>query len=132
MCKVLQFEFTLTRIVRVVQKKVHVVDRGPHDSTKQKVIVLRRVRDGEDFGHRDEIPVSIGIPTYFAELKKLDLERQEEAERFARKMIIFLIGGPGSGKGTQSARITAKFDTGYMSAGELLRAEADSRSFMGE
>jgi hypothetical protein len=119
------------RIIRVVRKKAPVVDRGPHDPTKQKVIVLRRVREGEDYMHREEIPVSIGIPAYFAELKKLDLERREEAERFARKTIIFLIGGPGSGKGTQSTRIIEKFDTGYMSAGELLRAEAESGSELG-
>jgi adenylate kinase family enzyme len=119
------------RIVRVVRRKAPVVDRGPKDPTKQKVIVLRRVREDEEYVRKEEIPVSIGIPEYYKELRELDLARKREAERFARKTIIFLIGGPGSGKGTQSARIIEKFDTGYMSTGDLLRAEAASGSELG-
>ncbi|OHT15121.1 Adenylate kinase family protein [Tritrichomonas foetus] len=55
----------------------------------------------------------------------------EEANQFKNKIIIFLIGGPGSGKGTQSERIIKDFDAGYMSAGDLLRKEADKGSELG-
>merc|ERR1712027_136092 len=37
--------------------------------------------------------------------------------------IIWLIGGPGSGKGTQCDRIVGKFGFTHLSSGELLRGE---------
>ncbi|KAK8847801.1 hypothetical protein M9Y10_018833 [Tritrichomonas musculus] len=119
------------RIVRVVRKKQPVVDKGPRVPTKQKVVILRKVRDNEDYVHKEEIPVSIGIPEYFNELKEADREKEEREQIFGKKIIIFLIGGPGSGKGTQAERILKDFDIGYMSAGELLRQETSSGSELG-
>lgn len=40
------------------------------------------------------------------------------------KSVIFVLGGPGSGKGTQAIAISKKYSFGYASAGDLLRAEA--------
>jgi len=40
-----------------------------------------------------------------------------------RPRVAFVIGGPGSGKGTQSERIAKEFGYVFLSAGELLRAE---------
>lgn len=57
---------------------------------------------------------------------------KEEKEQLNKKIIIFLIGGPGSGKGTQSERIIKDFDTGYMSAGDLLRKESDKGTSIGK
>ncbi|KAI5286177.1 hypothetical protein KEM54_006993 [Ascosphaera aggregata] len=37
--------------------------------------------------------------------------------------VIFVLGGPGSGKGTQSAKIVADYGFTHLSAGDLLRAE---------
>jgi len=37
--------------------------------------------------------------------------------------VIFVLGGPGAGKGTQCARIVDKFGHVHLSAGDLLRAE---------
>lgn len=119
------------RIVQVVRKKQPVVDKGPRVPTKQKVVILRKVRDNEDYVHKEEIPVSIGIPEYFNELKEADREKEEREQIFGKKIIIFLIGGPGSGKGTQAERILKDFDIGYMSAGELLRQETSSGSELG-
>ncbi|KAH0790878.1 Adenylate kinase family protein [Histomonas meleagridis] len=44
------------------------------------------------------------------------------------KVVVCLLGGPGSGKGTISELIKKSYDVGYMSAGELLRnaAKADT------
>ena len=39
------------------------------------------------------------------------------------KEIVFVLGGPGSGKGTQCERIVANFGYTHLSAGDLLRAE---------
>jgi adenylate kinase family enzyme len=114
------------RIIRVVRRKSPVIDRGPKCPTTQKVVVLRRVRDGESYVHKEEIPVSIGIPEYFAELRELELARQREAEQFAHKIIIFLIGGPGSGKSTNSKRISETMEIGHLSVEDLLKAEASS------
>lgn len=119
------------RVVQVIRKKEPVVDNGPKVPKKQKVIILRKVRDNEDYVHKEEIPVSIGIPEYFNELKEVEKEKEEREQIFGKKIIIFLIGGPGSGKGTQAERILKDFDIGYMSAGELLRQETASGSELG-
>ncbi|CAM8965621.1 unnamed protein product [Rhodiola kirilowii] len=42
--------------------------------------------------------------------------------------VIFVIGGPGSGKGTQCANIVKNFGYTHLSAGNLLRAEIQSGS----
>jgi adenylate kinase len=46
--------------------------------------------------------------------------------------IIFVLGGPGSGKGTQCAKIVEKHGHTHLSAGDLLRAEVDSGSALGQ
>jgi UMP-CMP kinase len=39
--------------------------------------------------------------------------------------VVYLLGGPGSGKGTQSAHLVRDYGFTHMSAGDLLRAEQD-------
>jgi UMP-CMP kinase len=51
------------------------------------------------------------------------------AEKFD---IVFVLGGPGAGKGTQSALITEAFGYVHLSAGDLLRAEKASGSELAE
>ena len=46
--------------------------------------------------------------------------------------VVFVLGGPGSGKGTQCARIVEDFGVVHLSAGDLLRAERQSGSANGE
>ncbi|KAJ3672622.1 hypothetical protein LUZ60_007343 [Juncus effusus] len=46
--------------------------------------------------------------------------------------IVFVLGGPGSGKGTQCEKIVTKFGFTHLSAGDLLRAECKSGSEYGE
>ncbi|KAG8199029.1 hypothetical protein JTE90_021043 [Oedothorax gibbosus] len=45
--------------------------------------------------------------------------------------VIFVIGGPGSGKGTQCERIVQKYGFTHLSTGDLLRAECASGSERG-
>ena len=40
----------------------------------------------------------------------------------AEKEVIFVLGGPGSGKGTQTQTIANEYGIGYLSTGDLLRA----------
>ena len=42
--------------------------------------------------------------------------------------VLFVLGGPGAGKGTQCARLASEFGMVHLSAGELLRAERESGS----
>ncbi|XP_030853317.1 adenylate kinase isoenzyme 5-like [Strongylocentrotus purpuratus] len=46
--------------------------------------------------------------------------------------IIFVVGGPGSGKGTQCANIVSKYGFTHLSSGDLLRAEVASGSDRGK
>jgi len=43
--------------------------------------------------------------------------------KMSKPNVIFVLGGPGSGKGTQSLKIVKLFDYVHLSAGDLLRAE---------
>lgn len=45
-----------------------------------------------------------------------------------RPRVVFILGGPGSGKGTQSQRLVESFGYRHLSAGDLLRAEQASDS----
>ena len=40
-----------------------------------------------------------------------------------KKKVIFILGGPGSGKGTQCELIVKKYHYVHLSAGDLLREE---------
>jgi UMP-CMP kinase len=42
--------------------------------------------------------------------------------------VFFILGGPGSGKGTQCAKLSEKHGFVHLSAGDLLREERDSGS----
>jgi len=46
--------------------------------------------------------------------------------------VVFVVGGPGSGKGTQCALIKDHFGFAHLSTGDLLRKEKDSKSQMAE
>lgn len=45
--------------------------------------------------------------------------------------VVFVLGGPGTGKGTQCALLQKEYDLGEICAGELLRQEANSGSELG-
>lgn len=58
--------------------------------------------------------------------KKLDLTPLKDAK------VVFVIGGPGSGKGTQCEKIVQEFGYTHLSSGDLLRAEVNSGSDRGK
>jgi len=45
--------------------------------------------------------------------------------------VVFVLGGPGSGKGTQCAKLVEDYGFTHLSAGDLLRDEVKSRSEIG-
>uniref|UniRef100_A0A1B6MUT7 adenylate kinase n=1 Tax=Graphocephala atropunctata TaxID=36148 RepID=A0A1B6MUT7_9HEMI len=46
--------------------------------------------------------------------------------RESNKLVIWVLGGPGSGKGTQCDKIVAKYNFTHISTGDLLRAEVET------
>uniref|UniRef100_A0A165A3P8 adenylate kinase n=1 Tax=Daucus carota subsp. sativus TaxID=79200 RepID=A0A165A3P8_DAUCS len=62
----------------------------------------------------------------------IDSEANGSALANKKVTVIFVLGGPGSGKGTQCANIVQHFGYTHLSAGDLLRAEMKSGSENGE
>ncbi|KAJ3283668.1 hypothetical protein HDU79_008866 [Rhizoclosmatium sp. JEL0117] len=56
---------------------------------------------------------------------------QKEGFFELKKDIVFVVGGPGSGKGTQSAKLAKDFNLLHLSAGDLLRAEVAAGTEIG-
>nr|XP_034957397.1 adenylate kinase isoenzyme 1 isoform X1 [Zootoca vivipara] len=56
----------------------------------------------------------------------------ERPEKLKNHKIIFVVGGPGSGKGTQCEKIVQKYGYTHLSTGDLLRAEVSSGSDRGK
>ncbi|XP_075295212.1 adenylate kinase isoenzyme 1 isoform X1 [Opisthocomus hoazin] len=56
----------------------------------------------------------------------------QEMEKLKHHKIIFVVGGPGSGKGTQCEKIVQKYGYTHLSTGDLLRAEVSSGSERGK
>lgn len=55
-----------------------------------------------------------------------------QANNNEKAPIIWILGGPGSGKGTQCARIVEKYGFSHFSTGDLLRAEVASGTDKGK
>lgn len=53
-------------------------------------------------------------------------------DKLKKAKIIFVVGGPGSGKGTQCEKIVQKYGYTHLSTGDLLRAEVSSGSARGK
>ncbi|XP_006205542.1 adenylate kinase isoenzyme 1 isoform X1 [Vicugna pacos] len=60
------------------------------------------------------------------------LEDSHAREKLKKTKIIFVVGGPGSGKGTQCEKIVQKYGYTHLSTGDLLRAEVSSGSARGK
>ncbi|XAR66152.1 Nucleoside-diphosphate kinase [Bertholletia excelsa] len=64
-----------------------------------------------------------------------EILKQEKGQISPRKkppFIAFVLGGPGSGKGTQCVKIVQAFGFTHLSAGDLLRKEISSKSENGD
>ena len=66
-----------------------------------------------------------GAPLKPETLEETIVERRSDSRGRPREpwKVVFVLGGPGSGKGTQCARIVERFGYVHLSAGDLLRAE---------
>lgn len=59
------------------------------------------------------------------------LPAEHSVDLDAHNVVYFVMGGPGSGKGTQCAKLVEQFGFVHLSAGDLLRAEVSSGSEQG-
>lgn len=83
----------------------------------------------KDFGKLVEISSVDAPEIVYSKLKESFLDVSMLGE--AWKHIVFVLGGPGSGKGTQCARISKEYNYTHLSAGDLLRAEVSTGSELG-
>lgn len=101
------------------------MDIGPAKDylMKHNVHLLFETLAGELIGQRPGQPLDYLI-------RRLQEIKAGEGGAGAQK-IIFVLGGPGSGKGTQCARLVQEKGCIHISAGDLLRAEVRSGSELG-
>merc|ERR1712198_773124 len=77
--------------------------------------------------------ISVVSLSVFAHIMAGNVERKEfDKSKFEGKPIVWIMGGPGSGKGTQCERISLKFGYAHLSSGDLLRGEVMSGSKRGQ
>ena len=65
------------------------------------------------------------------EMKDLFASRNIDVSPLKDSKVIFVIGGPGSGKGTQCAKMVDRYGYCHISSGDLLRKEVNSGSRRG-
>lgn len=58
--------------------------------------------------------------------------KNKDYSALKKAKVIFIVGGPGSGKGTQCERIVNKYGYTHLSSGDLLREEVKSGSERGK
>ncbi|CAL5229717.1 g13093 [Coccomyxa viridis] len=61
-----------------------------------------------------------------------DKDQAGDQADLSKAIIIFVLGGPGSGKGTQCELIVKKYGYKHLSAGDLLREEVKKRTPLGK
>jgi Adenylate kinase len=68
------------------------------------------------------------VPVWVAPVRGVTLPRKQATFL----SLVFVLGGPGSGKGTNCTRIAAEFGYTHLSTGDLLRDEVKSGSILGQ
>lgn len=69
---------------------------------------------------------------FAVEQVSLATERLIREEIVNTSTVVFVLGGPGSGKGTQCVRLAEKFGYKHLSTGDLLRAEVAAETELGK
>ena len=79
------------------------------------------------------LPISITCPGYSFQSTHHQLTDYDKHHlKNSTLPIIWVLGGPGSGKGTQCAKLVEKFGFTHISSGDLLREEVRSGSSRGQ
>ncbi|XP_077986420.1 adenylate kinase isoenzyme 5-like isoform X2 [Glandiceps talaboti] len=116
--------------VEEVEEKADTEETKETEDTEQKAVdgekedSAEKTEEGEKKDEGTEIEEktdALAVP----ETSEDDMEKLKSAK------VVFVIGGPGSGKGTQCEKIVAKYGFTHLSSGDLLRAEVASGSERG-
>jgi UMP-CMP kinase len=100
-------------------------------------VQVKDVLEEASHGMSDENNAAVGVVVVDAQTpeKQADsridasgLHGQHTAEKRRKPQVVFVLGGPGVGKGTQCANIVKKYGWCHLSAGDLLRAERATAS----
>lgn len=59
--------------------------------------------------------------------RRKETEKLISFQKVMKPIVLFVLGGPGSGKGTQCARIIKEYGFVHLSAGDLLREEVKKK-----
>ncbi|KAK9811876.1 hypothetical protein WJX72_011611 [[Myrmecia] bisecta] len=110
------FQESSMPVVDHFEGKVHKISAVPPPDQVFKEV--EAILDGAK-SEESAAPESVSVP-------------EEPGSLPADTRIIFVLGGPGSGKGTQCERIVAKYGYQHLSAGDLLRDEVKSGSRAGK
>ncbi|ODV96877.1 hypothetical protein PACTADRAFT_39710 [Pachysolen tannophilus NRRL Y-2460] len=87
------------------------------------LLVLGTLAIGTTIYNTVSSPSTSKMPTAFVEP---DLQAKKPAFSSDQVSVIFVLGGPGSGKGTQCANLVKDYGFVHLSAGDLLRAEQNN------
>lgn len=60
-----------------------------------------------------------------------EAEEQRTSDLASPPFVVFVVGGPGSGKGTQCARLREEFNLVHLSTGDLMREEVAAETYLG-
>ncbi len=95
-------------------------DRKEREEARLKAKKEREEREERERIEREE-----------AETKDVFASKNIDVSALKNAKVIFVIGGPGSGKGTQCTKMADRYGFTHISSGELLRKEVNSGSRRG-
>ncbi|XP_005993329.1 adenylate kinase isoenzyme 5 isoform X2 [Latimeria chalumnae] len=109
-------------IKATVEKRLFPEGRGASVFTESLLEAANKAEEELELGLEGELQTEEFLPS----------DQVTVTEKLKGSKIIFVVGGPGSGKGTQCRKIVAKYGYTHLSTGDILRAEVQSGSERGE
>ena len=134
----------LSRRTDPVTGKIYNMKYSPPDDNDIRARLIKRSDDSEDKvkagiqSYRENLPVIIDKVENVVKInagrppKQIWTDLRPKIARAVKYIVVFVLGGPGSGKGTQCSRIHQTFGYTHLSAGDLLREERAKGSALAE
>jgi len=97
----------------------------------------QRTRQFAEYGVNDEgMPFAVELPPAALPKPVVEVDVSGEAPTYrntalVNPFVVFVLGGPGSGKGTQCAKLRDEFSLIHLSTGDLMREEVAAKSHLG-
>lgn len=113
---------------------------GPEGADKTGFHPPERTRRYIEYGVNPEgMPFAVEAPAAPHARKKqiieVDVSEETEDQRVSEfvtpPFVVFVVGGPGCGKGTQCSKLREEFSMIHLSTGDLMREEVSAQTFLG-